>query len=96
MLSCLSDILKNGSKDYPSKMERVSGPARGRTMVGGDRTGQRQSQGWWRQDRLEAEPGLVETGQGLWLKPCGQSRCHPLSLPENFRKNELQTVAITV
>lgn len=39
MLSCLSDILKNGSKEYPSKMERVSGLARGRARAGGDRAG---------------------------------------------------------
>ena len=39
MLSCLSNILKNGSKDYPSKMEKVSGLARSRAGVGGDRAG---------------------------------------------------------
>lgn len=39
MLSCLSDILKSGSQDYPSKMEKVSGLARDRARVDGDRAG---------------------------------------------------------
>lgn len=39
MLSCLSDILKSGSQDYPSEMEKVSGLARDRARVGGDRAG---------------------------------------------------------
>lgn len=39
MMSCLSDILRNGSKEYPPKMEGVLGPARSRTTVGGGRAG---------------------------------------------------------